>query len=416
MSIPHILYLIDVLCSTRGGAEGVLWQMTRHLPRDRFRCSVATFSPDSSLVPVDQFPCRVHLLPIQRTYDWRAMRAAMALHRLIVRERIDIVHTFFPASDLLGALVAKLSGRRRVISSRRDMGLLRHGGHELVYRWARPLFDQVQAVSDEVRQYHIRHDGLDPAKVFTVFNGVDAEDFDRMPAAADACGPALEPLPPLVTCVANIRPVKGLEVLVRTAGLVCRQLPDVRFIVVGEVHDQRHFAELKALAASLGVGHAVLFPGSTDHVGSILKSSRVFLLPSHSEGLSNAMLEAMACRLPCVATAVGGNRELVRNGTNGYLVAANDPQAAAGRVLELLADPSRAAEMGRAGRALVEQNFSMAAMIQRLVELYDRVLEGHRPKGVETAIPDAAPSLAYRAEAEPGSTTSGLRGRDECRF
>ena len=150
MQQSHVLFLIDTLASTAGGTESVLLKMTRLLPRDRFCCSVATFSADPSIVPAHKFACPVHVFPINRTYDWRALRAAFRLAKLIRSEHFSIVHTFFPASDLLGGLVAKLSGCSVLISSRRDMGLMRSRAHWLAYRMARRLFDQVQSVGEQV--------------------------------------------------------------------------------------------------------------------------------------------------------------------------------------------------------------------------------------------------------------------------
>jgi glycosyltransferase involved in cell wall biosynthesis len=97
-------------------------------------------------------------------------------------------------------------------------------------------------------------------------------------------------------------------------------------------------------------------------------------MPSHSEGLSNAILEAMACGLPCVASETGGNGELIENGRTGYLTPVGDPQAAAERILSLLRDPAGAQRMGQAGRRIVENEFSMQSMIHRLTVLYEGLL------------------------------------------
>ena len=382
---PHILYLIDALYSTYAGAEGVLWKMTRRLPPDRYRCSVATFATRTNEVDSGRFTCPVYLFPIERTYDWRALKTAVRLAHLIRSERVSIVHTFFPASDLLGGVVAKLSGCPILVSSRRDMGFQRSAMHRFAYRLGGGLFDQVQAVSEQVRLLHIREDRLDPAKVVTVYNGVDLDEMDRY-SAARLAEVGLEDGTCLIICVSNIRRVKGLDVLLRTAAIVCLEWPRAHFLIAGAVQDTEHFRMLTELACELQITGKVTFAGCCTKVPALLKASDIFYLPSRSEGLSNAMLEAMACAVPCVANDVGGNGELIQDGHNGYLVQVDDPAAAAERILTLLRNPHRARRMGQVGRQIVEGKFSVHSMISRLTELYDGLLFGSG-RGAQAAGP-----------------------------
>jgi L-malate glycosyltransferase len=370
-----ILFLIDVLYSRGGGAEGVLWKMVRHLPADRYRCSIATLATHAERVVASQYPCPVYLLPIRRTYDWQAIRIGQRLSRLIRSQQIRIVHTFFPASDLFGGAVARASGCPIIISSRRDMGFQRSGAQRLAYRVAgRWLFDQVHAVAESVRQRHIQEDRLDPNKVVTVHNGVDLDEIDAATRGSRLLASKVEDGAPVIVCVANIRPVKGIDVLVRAAAIVCREVPSARFLVVGLVQDTNYMQRVMELARALDVSRSVIFAGPSSEVLSILKSCALIYMPSHSEGLSNAILEAMACGLPCVASETGGNGELIENGRTGYLTPVGDPQAAAERILSLLRDPAGAQRMGQAGRRIVENEFSMQSMIHRLTVLYEGLL------------------------------------------
>src|SRR5579871_1827961 len=313
-----ILFLIDVLYTSRGGAEGVLQKMIVHLPRDRYDCSIATFATHAERVAAEQYPCPVYRLPIQRTYDWRALRMGSRLAGLIRSQRIQIVHTFFPAADLFGGAIARLSGCPIVISSRRDMGFQRSAAQRLAYRAAGGwLFDQVQAVADSVRRWHLEQDGLDPKNILTVHNGIDLNEIDTAREASERLPRELSG--PLVVCVANIRPVKGIDDLVRAAAIVRGANPSVRFLVVGAVQDTGYMEQVAELARALDVDQNVIFAGASNAVLPIMKASHVFFMPSRSEGLCNAILEAMACELPCVATETGGNPELIRDGRNGYL-------------------------------------------------------------------------------------------------
>lgn len=375
---PHVLFLIDELC-TLGGAERALLRTLRLLPKDRFRCSLATFRINPSLEALHRLPCDLHVFPLRRTYDVNALRMALRLRNLIRHEKVKIVHTFFETSDLWGGPIAKLSGCAALVSNRRDMGILRLSKHQFAYRVMNPLFDHVLTVSEEVRSYCIQHDRLNPEKVTTLYTGIEMENV----LAADGTNGLRVTLgvaddSPLIITVANIRRVKGLDTLLRAAAAVRQEFPRAVFLLVGGISESPHYQELQDLAASLGLKENVRFLGARDDVISLLKISDVFCLPSRSEGFSNALLEAMARGLPCVATRVGGNAEAVEEGRNGFLVPHEDPDALADRILTLLRQPSLAKQMGQVGRQIVEAKFTADAMIARLVELYDSLLDRKR--------------------------------------
>jgi glycosyltransferase involved in cell wall biosynthesis len=116
------------------------------------------------------------------------------------------------------------------------------------------------------------------------------------------------------------------------------------------------------------------FLGPSRDVFSALKQSDIFCLLSRNEGFSNAVLEAMACGLPCVVTDVGGNREAISEGQTGFLVPSEDAEAAAARILTLIENPECAKQMGQRGRATVQEKFTTDAMVTRLVSLYHGLL------------------------------------------
>jgi glycosyltransferase involved in cell wall biosynthesis len=370
----HVLFLIDRLHSTEGGAEGVVWKLCRFLPTRGFRCSVATFWAGAGVA--QQFPCKVHIWPLRRTYDWTALENAFAFGRLLRSERIQIVHTFFPASDLWGGVVARLSGCPILVSSRRDMGILRSRKHQLAYRLANRLFDQVQAVSERVREFCISQDHLSPDRVVTVHNGIDLDAIDgALPGDRNVLLGADQDAP-VVATVANIRSIKGIDILVEAAALVREQVPETVFVVIGAAIQEPDYCEaVRAAVSRLGLAQHLRFLGLRTDVISLLKQSDVFCLPSRSEGMSNALLEAMACRLPCVATDVGGNSEVVMEGQTGFLVPSENPHALAVRIVTLMRDRQRAKCMGQAGRRLVESKFTVQHMVERLGSLYDALLQ-----------------------------------------
>jgi len=373
-----ILFIIDSFYGTYGGAEGALTRIVRNLPADRYEAKIVTFVASADAVELAKVACPIQVLPLRRNLS--SFKSLWSLWSLMRRERFDLVHTFFPISDLLGGLLAKLNGCL-VVSSRRDMGILRSPWQRKLYRWMRGAYDEVHTVSDEVRAYMIQHDGLNPGSVVTVYNGIDVERVTAVPrteaARADL---GVEPGQQLILTVCNVRAVKGVDVLIRAAARVVPDFPNTVFAVVGYPNDKAYYQEMQDLAASLNIAKNVLFPGLRKDIFPAYRSSDIFCLPSRSEGFSNALIEAMAAGLPCVATRVGGNPEVVKEGQTGFIVENEDHEAMAERLLRLLRDPARAREMGQQGSSVIHGTFTSKAMTDRVVALYDSLMTSRRPQ------------------------------------
>ena len=230
------------------------------------------------------------------------------------------------------------------------------------------------AVSEAVRKFCIDKDHVIPDKVVTLHSGIATEQID---AAHHFNGLReslhLQDATHVIATVAHVRHVKGIDVLIRSAAIVCREFPRAVFLVVGGILEPQYFQQLQCLCESLQIGQNVRFVGLSDDVFSLLKICNLFCLPSRSEGFSNALLEAMACGLPCVATQVGGNIEALEEG-GGFLVANEDWVAISDRILFLLRNPERAHQMGQVGQQIVAAKFTVQSMVNNLVTLYDDLL------------------------------------------
>lgn len=371
---PHVLFVIDQL-SEMGGAERILCKIVRLLPQDLFRCSILTFKVNSEAEEIKRISCPLHVLPLGKTYNWNALRVARQIRALVRKEKTAIVHTFFETSDLWAGPIAKFSGRPVLISSRRDLGILRSLKHRIGYRLLGRLYDTVLAVSPQVRQFCLENDGLDPAKVQTLFNGVEME---RVSEAANRLAMrrkmGISERTPVIITVGNIRRVKGIDLLVEAAQIVCRKHPEALFVVVGREAEPEYCRDLHARISSLALDRNFRFLGSCEDVFSLLLMSDVFCLPSRTEGFSNALIEAMACKLPCVATDVGGNREVLRHGETGFIVGQEDWKAMAEGIVSLLDDPGLGIDMGSRGEEIVHSRFTIQVMIEELVRVYQKLL------------------------------------------
>lgn len=367
-AMPHVLLVLDQFPKILGGGERIVLRLAALLPQYGYRASILTFFVHPDSTALESSPCPVYLLPLQRTYDVTAFRAALVLRDFLKQQRIQIVQTFFESSDLWAGLVTKAMSKAKLIWSRRDMGILRERKHQIAYRLMAGAPDAVFAVSEQVRQHCIEVDRIDPARVLTIYNGLNLSDWDT------ASRPARSSAEVIVTTVGNIRRVKGHDIFIRAAGSIAPQFPDACFSIAGDVLEPDYFAELQTLVRDLNLSEKFHFAGGVADLRRHLSTADIFVLPSRSEGFSNAIVEAMAASLPVVATNVGGNAEAVSDGLSGFIVPPEDPEQLATAIARLLSDPSQAMAMGLAGKKLAAERFTTEAMMNRITAVYEKLL------------------------------------------
>jgi glycosyltransferase involved in cell wall biosynthesis len=369
IELPHVLLVLDQFPKTLGGGERIVLRLAALLPKYGYRASILTFSVHPESAVLQSSPCPIYLLPLQRTYDFSALRAALELRRFLKQQRIQIVQTFFESSDLWAGFVTKTMSGAKLIWSRRDMGILRDSKHHIAYRLMSRIPDRVFAVSEEVRQHCVEVDRIKPSLVETIYNGIEVADWDA------ASHPAKPPAAPVIATVGNIRRVKGHDLFIKAAASVVAQFPQVSFNIAGDVLESDYFAELQTLIADMNLSNHFHFVGGVANLREYLSTADIFVLPSRSEGFSNAIVEAMAASLPVVATNVGGNAEAVSDGVSGFIVPPEDPAALAAAITRLLSDPGKAQEMGAAGKKLASEKFTTDAMMHQITLAYASVLQ-----------------------------------------
>lgn len=240
----------------------------------------------------------------------------------------------------------------------------------LAFRPAHAVIAVSQALLDQLRSRRL----VRPEHAVLVPNGIDPGPFTAARDRAEAdpawrahqrmalgCSPAAT----LITVVARLAPGKGLEAFLAALATLVPHYPGLVAAIAGEGPLREPLA---ALADRLGLGGQVLFLGYRADIPAVLAVSDAFCLPSRSEGLPLAVLEAMAAALPVVATAVGGIPEAVQDEVTGFLIPR--PEATSAALARLLADPARAAAFGRAGQKRVKQHYDLRAMLARLQALY----------------------------------------------
>ncbi len=308
----------------------------------------------------------------------RVQAVASAVRRHVRESEPSIVHSGGVMSDLVAAravqgLPIPLVNTVHVEVGAASMDGASYAGvalRRLLQRYSWKHADRIIAVSHAVAR-SVERLGVETERVSVVHNGIDVSAVRGLARIETKLTTALPAAGLLVGCVARLEPVKGVADLVRAAGLLASERPDVSFVVVGGGSQE---ALLMSLARDLGVADRIVFTGSVVPSAGILSRCDVAVVPSLSEGLGLVALEAMALGIPVVATRVGGLPEVVEDGVTGRLVPPNDPRAIAGAVAPLLEDPQRRAAMGAAGLERVEREFSVDLMVARHLEIYRDVL------------------------------------------
>jgi glycosyltransferase involved in cell wall biosynthesis len=368
----RLVYVIDKL--SRAGAQRHLHELASHLDRERVAPEICCLLQEGPLAgSLRAQGVRVDSLDLGRLYGPRAWAAFVRLARRLRRERTQIVHTYLTSANVFGTLAGRVSGVQAIVTSRRDMGFARNWRLRLVEEGlVNRLADRVVAVCPAVAAVTRRERGLDASNVVTIPNGVDCEAWDpaRFPRDAARAALSLESDEPAVGIVASLTPVKGHAELLQAAARVLAQRR-ARFVLIG---DGPLRGELERLADGLGIRQQVVFAGVQGDIARLMTGLDVVAITSHSEGLSNTLLEAMAMERCVVATAVGGNVDVLRDGETGRLVPPRDPEALASCLLSLLDSPPAARRLGEAARRSVVAEYPLSLMVARHEELYQSLV------------------------------------------
>jgi glycosyltransferase involved in cell wall biosynthesis len=308
----------------------------------------------------------------------RSYEAFWLLFKLFRKHGVHLVHVnnLGPWPDAL--LASRLAGCPCIETFHgvEDIKLAFSPTKRLLYRAAGLLSARVTAVSQEAAELLVSLTGMGRSRVRLIPNGVNTDRF--APAESPAAKKQLRQekgLPEgglLVGCVAALRPVKNhfglLEAFKRASG---ESMVRAFLVLVG---DGPLFADMKELARDLGISEKVLFLGKRNDVDELLRCFDVFVLNSHTEGLSYAMLEAMASGLPVVATAVGAAVHILKNGREGFITPAGDTEALAHALTKLFHNPGSLQSMGLEARKTVQSQYGIETMLERYRALYQETL------------------------------------------
>jgi glycosyltransferase involved in cell wall biosynthesis len=293
------------------------------------------------------------------------------LYRIIRAFRPDIVHTHLQAPNLYGRLMALAAGVPVVIASEHNVYVSKARRHVWIERLLAPRTTALVAVSEQVRRFLAVQLRVEPSAIRLVRNGVATPRPSLDGVASLRRRLALPPDQPVLGTVASLTSKKGHAFLFKAVAALGDGGLRCSLVLAGDGPER---ASLEALAAALGIADRVRFLGDQAQIGDLLELVDVFVLPSITEGLPLALLEAMAAGKAVVATDVGGVPEAITSGVNGLLVPAQEVPPLADALHALLIDSRLRREYGAQARATIEAHFTADQHLQRLGTLYSSLL------------------------------------------
>lgn len=368
-----IAYLIDGL--SIGGAERLMVPILKHLSRVHFApyvCAMQSKDGNPMAEELRALGVLVECLNIKHLRDFDAIPR---LTKYLKSIGADLVHTQLEAANILGNISAKLLRLPSVCTIHVMPSLdvkTKTKLHQKVEWFAlRHFCDRVISVSEEARQYHITMSGAPAGQVTTIYNGIDLSVFSNMNYAQERSNVRAELGIPseadILVTVAVLRPPKGIQFLIRALPAIVDSHPSAYYLIVGS---GPHREALVEEAGKLGVNERVIFAGMRKDVKRMLAASDIFVLPTLTEALPTVLAEAMAARLPLIASHVGGVPEMITEGQNGLLVTPEDIQGLSNACIRLLKNRNERLAMGAEGWRIVQQRFSVERQVEQLRDLY----------------------------------------------
>ena len=313
----------------------------------------------------------VHFIRGHNQYDPRLVPRTAALVRSL---GIDLVHAHEVKSDVLTYLSAFLY-RAPIVTTVHGFIANTPKQRALVAldRWLLRRFNRVFVVSGKLRDDLVR-DGVPKARTELVHNGLVLANYRRTGQRGGLAALAgREVTAPVIASIGRLSREKGHADLLEALGIMAAQGLRVSVVLAGDGPER---PSLEAQAARLGIADAVHFVGYVDHPQRVLEETDLMVLPSHTEGLPNAALEALAMGVPVLATAVGGTPEVITDGETGRLVAPSDPEALAREMTHFLAHRDDWRRMADRGQQVIERHFDFNARTRRMEALYELVVQG----------------------------------------
>jgi len=373
-----VLLLISGL--TFGGAERQVIELANKLDPRRYRVTVCALTDDNPMAS----NLRTDLVVIKKRSKFD-IGVVPQLRRLVAERRIDVIHTFLNDANIAGRLCYRRGSRPVIISSERNSNYEESLLRRVVERISRPCMDLMVANSMAGRQFCIDARKMREDQVMVVHNGVDSVRFSQNNEARSLFRKEIgvDDSDVLVGLIGNFKAQKNHHIFVLMAEALAAELPNVRFLVVGnspegKLEENPFYLQTVAAAESPELKGRMTILTARSDMDRVHNACDVTVLPSSREGTPNVMLESMACATPVVATDVADNAFVLRDGLDGRVVTLSDAEttakALADAVRELLLDTEKRSRMGASARGRVEAEFSLHRLAEKTGKIYGDLL------------------------------------------
>ncbi len=361
VNVLHLIQGLDI-----GGLEIMVINLLERLDRARYRPAVCCFDTLGSLAPqLSEKGIEVHLLKRNPGVD---LFYIVRLARFLRKTNTQILHLHNPTAFFYGALAGKLAGIPHIIYTEHGRDFSSSRKVKFANRMLSRLVDKIVTVAKFGKCYLVEEEGVSEGRITTIHNGIDGMRFGLVPDKPELRSSlGLKEDQVVIGIVARLDPIKNHAVLLKAMQQVAASKPNAILLVIG---DGPLRGDLESQSKVLGLESNVRFLGARQDVPDLLHLLDLFVLCSHSEGLSLTLIEACAAAKPIIATDVGGNSEVVEHGVNGLIVPSDQPEALAKAMMDLLDDPDEARCMGKLGRQKFEQEFTVDGMVQAYEALY----------------------------------------------
>lgn len=361
-----IMFFLDEFVSPHSGAESQLLKLIDGLKARNVTCEITVLRPTDYVDELKKV-CPVHVLNCYKLLSAKSLWRIYKAGKLWRSKNFNTVHILLNDCSIFAPFLLKLS-RLKVIVSRLDMGFWYSSKNLPLLRFSRRFVDKVLANGEAVRNIVCQNEGYSKSDCTIIYNGLLNTDASHIAPLNIKTKLGLSSQSKIVGIVASVYPIKRHQDLINAVSQL--ESNDVHIVAVGRGNEGQH----DALISKLGMNNRVHFVGGQSNVLEWVKGFDIACLCSESEGFSNALLEYMMCGIPVLASDVGGNPELVKNGINGYLYPLGDCEQLSTRIQQILSNQGLQNKLRQGSLNSVDERFSFEIFVDRHTELYSSLL------------------------------------------
>lgn len=369
-----IAYIIDTIETPAAGTEKQLLMLLNGLDKSKFKPYLICLR-NSKWLQNNDFPFELHILNVSSTLSLDFIRGILKFRRLHQNEKFNIIQTFFIDGNIFGSIAARFSGCKKLISSRRNIGYWHNWIHVRILRFLKKWTPYYLCNSKASANMTIEMEKVDPSRTSVIYNGIDLKIFDSInnemrQNQRNIWGFKNGDI--IIGAIANLRPVKNIELIIETASVLINEFNHLKFVVVGEGELR---GELKNKIDKLNLTNSFFLVGRVENILAPLSAFDIAVMPSLSESFSNSLIEYMAAKLAIISSDSGGNTEAIEHNKTGLLFSLNDKKGLLKGLKQLILNKSIADNLAQNAYKYILDNYSIKKMVLHYQNFYTKILE-----------------------------------------